>query len=98
MVSVFLVENSPIITLWIAGDDRFGSALSDLQDETARCKRLTIRHRLSDDLRGWSILFLTTSEKHHAAKILRNIENSDVLTVVRYGGGSPARNYHKFFC
>ena len=75
------VENSPTITLCIVGDDPFGSALSDLQDETVRGKRLTIRHRFSDDLRGCNIIFLPTSEKHHAAKILRNIGNSDVLTV-----------------
>ena len=74
-------ESSPTITLCIIGDDPFGGALTDFQNETVRGKKLLIKHRSSDDLKGCNILFLPASEKHHAAKILRSIGKSDVLTV-----------------
>ena len=74
-------ESSPTITLCIIGDDPFGDALEDLQNETVRGKKLAIKYRSYADLRGCDILFLPLSEKHHAAKILRSIGKSDVLTV-----------------
>ena len=75
------IESRPTITLCIVGDDPFGDALEDLQNETVRGKKLAIKYRSYDDLRGCDILFLPVSEKHHAAKILRSIGKSDVLTV-----------------
>ncbi len=76
-----LFENSPTINLCIIGDAPFGDALNDFQNETVRGKKLIIKYRSADDLRGCNILFLSESEKHHTAKILRSVGKSDVLTV-----------------
>ena len=75
------LKSSPNITVCIIGDDPFGDALEDLLNEPVQGKKLAIKYRSYDDLRGCNILFLPVSEKHRTAKILRSIGNSDVLTV-----------------
>ncbi|HTZ19072.1 MAG TPA: YfiR family protein [Dissulfurispiraceae bacterium] len=72
---------SPTITLCIIGDDPFGDALRDLQNETVRGKKLTVKYRSPDDIRGCNIIFLSASDKYHASKIVRSVGKSDILTI-----------------
>lgn len=74
-------DSDPTITLCIIGDDQFGDAFNDFQNESIKGKKLNIEYRAFDDLRGCSILYLTASEKHHATKIVRSVGKSSILTV-----------------
>ena len=76
-----LFQSSPTITLCIVGDDPIRDALNELKNDTVRGKKLTIKYRSADDIRGCNILFVPASEKHNAAKIVRSVGKSDVLTV-----------------
>jgi hypothetical protein len=75
------LKSSPNITLCIIGDDPFGDALEDLRNEPVQGKKLAIRYRSYDDLRGCNILFLPASERHLTSRILKSIGKADVLTV-----------------
>ncbi len=73
---------SPIV-LGILGDDPFGSVLDKMIYGKAANGRGFVVKRVSEDakLRSCHILFISSSEKKHLARILEGLKGAGVLTV-----------------
>src|ERR1700733_10268471 len=72
----------------VVGDDPFGTALPQVViGKTAQGRDLVIHlYHTGDDLRGASILFISSSEKKRLPLILSGLRGSSVLTVADMDG------------
>jgi hypothetical protein len=76
------------IVIGIVGDDPFGSALPEVVvGKTVQGRDLVIRkYHSGENLRGATILFISTSEKKRLPQILASLHGSSALTVADVNG------------
>jgi len=76
------------IVIGIVGDDPFGNALPEVVvGKTVQGRDLVIRkYHAGENLRGASILFISTSEKKRLPQILASLHGSSALTVADMDG------------
>jgi hypothetical protein len=80
------VKTTPIrkssLTLYVLGENPFGAHLEPYQGEIIRQKRLSIRFvRSLRDVQAGDILFISGSEKDRLSQILKQVGDSDILTI-----------------
>ena len=75
-------DNSSTLTLYILGDDPFGSELDAIRDKLIQGRRVVVKQIDSpDDLDNAGILFIPSSEKERLRNILKSISDLPILTV-----------------
>ena len=76
------LDNSSTLTVYILGDDPFGTDLDAIRDKLIKGKRVVIKQIDSpDDLKNANILFISSSEKERLRDILKSISGLPILTV-----------------
>ena len=75
-------DNSPTLTLYILGEDPFGSEIDAIRDKLIKGRRVVVKQIDSpDDLDNAGILFISSSEKERLRDILKSISGLPILTV-----------------
>jgi hypothetical protein len=76
------LDNISTLTLYIIGDDPFGTDIDAIRDKLIKGKRITIKQIDSPDaLKNAGILFISSSEKQQLRNILKGISGLPILTV-----------------
>jgi len=76
------LDNSSTLTVYILGDDPFGTDLDAIRDKLIKGRRVVIKQIDSpDDLKNANILFISSSEKERLRDILKSISGLPILTV-----------------
>jgi hypothetical protein len=76
------LDNSSTLTVYILGDDLFGTDLDAIRDKLIKGKRIVVQQIDSpDDLKNAGILFISSSEKEYLRDILKRISGLPILTV-----------------
>jgi hypothetical protein len=76
------LDNISTLTLYIIGDDPFGTDMDAIKDKLIKGKRIVIKQIYSpDDLKNAGILFISSSEKEQLRDILKGISSLPILTV-----------------
>ncbi len=76
------LDNSSTLTVYILGDDPFGTDLAAIRDKLIKGRRVVIKQIDSpDDLKNANILFISSSEKERLRDILKSISGLPILTV-----------------
>lgn len=90
-------SQAPIV-LGIVGDDPFGDSLVRMiMGQKVQGRSLIIRReRIGDDLRRCHVLFVSVSEREHAARILASVQTASVLTVSDMEGFAEAGGVMQF--
>lgn len=71
----------------ILGQNSFGEDLEALRGKTARGRTIVVRHyRKAEEVRDCDVVFISSSEKGHLPRILKQLQNSPVLTVADQEG------------
>jgi len=76
------LDNSSTLTLYILGDDPFGTHLDAIKGKLIRGKSVDVKQIDSPDaLKSVGILFISSSEKGQLQDILKGISSKPILTV-----------------
>lgn len=76
------LDNISTLTLYIIGDDPFGTDMDAIKDKLIKGKRVVIKQIDSPDaLKNAGILFISSSEKEQLRDILKGISGLPILTV-----------------
>jgi hypothetical protein len=75
--------NQDGLRLCVVGDNPFGNILAQLAEKvSAKGKKLTLKQpSISMEMGSCHVLFVSSSEKKHLARILETVKNSPVLVV-----------------
>lgn len=66
----------------VLGQDPFGDDLEAIKGKSAKGRSIVIkRYRKVEEVKECDVLFISASEKAHLARILKQLQNSPVLTV-----------------
>lgn len=80
------------LVLGIVGEDRFGDSFADVENKPVKStgRLLVIKrfgpYRPGMDLRACNMLFIGSSERRHAEKIVQSVSGLPVLTVSEFSG------------
>lgn len=86
-----------VLVVGVVGDDPFGSALDQLNGNSANGRRLRIKRlRWDESLRSCQILFISNSERRHLGKIMDSIRGTSVLTIGEMSEFNQAGGIIKF--
>ncbi len=76
------LDNSSTLTLYILGDDPFGTDLDAIRDKLIKGKKVAVKRIDSPDaLKNAGILFISSSEKERLRDILKGITGLPILTI-----------------
>lgn len=76
------LDNISILTLYIIGDDPFGTDMDAIRNKLIKGKRIAIKQIDSPDaLKNAGILFISSSEKEQLRDILKAVSGLPILTV-----------------
>jgi hypothetical protein len=76
------LDNISTLTLYIIGDDPFGTDMDAIRDKLIKEKRIVIKQIDSPDaLKNAGILFISSSEKEQLRDILKAISGLPILTI-----------------
>ena len=76
------LDNISTLTLYIIGDDPFGTDMDAIRDKLIKGKRIVIKQIDSPDaLKNAGILFISSSEKEQLPDIMKDISGLPILTV-----------------
>lgn len=76
------LDHSPILTLYILGEDPFGTDLDAIRDKLVKGKRVVVKQIDSPyALKNAGILFISSSEEKRLQDILKGISGLPILTV-----------------
>jgi hypothetical protein len=71
----------------VLGQDPFGEDLEGIKGKSAKGRSIVIkRYRKVEDVKDCDVLFISASEKGHLARLLKQLQNSPVLTVADHEG------------
>lgn len=71
----------------VLGEDPFGADLDSIRGKSAKGRTIVIRrYRRVEDVKECDVLFISSAEKGHLVRILRQIQNLPVLTVADQEG------------
>lgn len=68
-------------TICVLGDDPFGSALDQLQEEKVKDRSVVVRRVKEGGVDGCQLLFISQSEKGRLSKIFESLKGKNILTV-----------------
>jgi hypothetical protein len=76
------LDNASTMTLFIIGEDPFGSYLDLIKGKSVKGKTFDIKHvDTSDALKGAGIVFIANTDKDNLRHILKNLSGRPFLTV-----------------
>lgn len=75
------------ICVAVLGQDPFGDDLESIRGKSAKGRSIVIkRYRRVDEVRECDVLFISASERAHLPRILKQLQNSPILTVADQEG------------